>query len=127
MIVGYPTETEDDHQHTLNTIQKLYDAGYADAKNKHGDTLLYLSFGNTLMLSDDHPLWELVKDDITNYKNTFEWDYKDNTLAVRARRFKEINELIQKLDNKSNSGWMIDKELQRYDKVLNDQEYRTNL
>jgi len=127
MIVGYPTETEDDHQHTLNTIRRLYNLGYADATNKNGDTLLYLSFGNTLMLSDDHLLWDLVKDDITNFKNAFEWDYKGNTLAVRARRFKEINELIQQLNNKTNSGWMIDKELRRYDNVLTDKDYRTEL
>jgi hypothetical protein len=101
--------------------------GYADATNKKGDILLYLSFGNTLMLSDDHLLWDLIKDDITNFKNAFEWDYKDNTLAVRARRFKEINELIQQLNNKDNSGWMIDKELKRYDNVLADQEFRTIL
>ena len=127
MIVGYPTETEDDHTHTLNTIQRLYDLGYADTVNADGHKLLQLSFGNTLMLSDDQPLWEQIKDDLTNFKNSFEWDYKDNTLAVRARRFKEINELIQQLDNKPNSGWLIDKELRRYDGVLNDQQYRTTL
>ena len=127
MIVGYPTETEDDHIHTLNTIRRLYELGYADTVNADGHKILQLSFGNTLMLSDDQPLWEQIKDDLTDFKNSFEWNYKGNTLAVRARRFKEIHELIQQLDNKSNSSWAINKELRRYDNVLNDQEYRTNL
>lgn len=120
MIVGYPTETEDDHLHTLDTIRQLYARGYADTVNADGVKLLQLSFGNTLMLSNDQPLWEQIKDDLTDYKNTFEWNYKGNTLPVRARRFKEINELIQELSNNSSSGWIIDKELRRYDTVLND-------
>ena len=127
MIVGYPTETEEDHQHTLNTIHKLFDLGYADARDKDGEKLMFLSFGNTLMLSDDHTIWDLIKDDLTSYTNTFDWDYKGNTLLVRARRFKEINELIQERSNQTQTGWIINKELRRYDDVLNDQDYRTNL
>lgn len=122
MIVGYPTETEDDHRHTLDTIQRLYDIGYAQTQNQWGSNLLYLSFGNTLMLSEDHPIWELVKDELTSYTDIFDWDYKGNTLQVRARRFKEINEFIMKLNNKDNSGWIIDKELRRYDKVLGEND-----
>jgi radical SAM superfamily enzyme YgiQ (UPF0313 family) len=117
MIVGYPTETEEDHQHTLNTIQRLYDNGYAHSTNSWGNKLLYLSFGNILMFDRHDPLWDLVKDVITSYTDMHNWDYKGNTLQVRTRRFNEINEFINKLNDTDYSGWIIEKELRLYNKL----------
>lgn len=119
MITGYPTETDADHQHTLDTIRKLYDIGHATAKNDYGNRLLYLSFGHTMMLSDVQPIYELIKDDLTNFNNsnTFEWDYKGNTLPVRVKRYKEIHELIATLNNQPDSSWLIRRELRMLDNL----------
>jgi hypothetical protein len=116
MIIGYPTETEEDHQITLNTIQKLFDDGYIGSKAKND--ALNLSFGNTFMLTDTMKLWEKIKDDAIYRDNIFDWDYKDNTLFTRVRRFKEIHELIQKLNNGVSGGLQYKKSLRMYEKLL---------
>lgn len=118
MIVGYPTETEDDHQQTLNTIRKLFENGYATSKTETGNDVLYLSFGNTLMLSDNMPLWDKVKNELTYYNSTVDWDYKGNDLLTRLRRFKEVHELIQQLNNGRSGGWMYKKALRMYEDAL---------
>jgi radical SAM superfamily enzyme YgiQ (UPF0313 family) len=120
MIIGYPTETEEDHQHTLASIQKAFDLGYA-AKRDNGRYLLNFSFGNTLMLTRPMPLWDLVKDEIKNYKSNIDWDYKDNTLEVRIRRFNEVNNLIKQLKNQDELCWLTEKAILNYDKKLKNQ------
>lgn len=118
MIVGYPTETEDDHQITLDTIRRLFRDGYATSKSDHGSDLLYMGFGNTLMLSDNMPLWDQIKDDLTYYHNEFDWDYKGNDLLTRLRRFKEVHQLIQELNNGVSGGWLYRKSLRMYEEAL---------
>lgn len=120
MITGYPTETDDDHQHTLDTINQLYNIGYAESKNEFGDRLLYLSFGNIMMLSDAHPIYDIIKNDLTDFSNTdaFHWTYKDNTLPIRIARFNEIQELIMKLNDDPTCSWMIDRELRKFDQMI---------
>lgn len=120
MITGYPTETDEDHQHTLDTIKKLYDIGYAHSKNDRDMKLLYLSFGHTMMLADMQPIYELIKDELTNFSNnnTFEWDYRGNTLPVRIKRYNEVHNLIMKLDDEPQPSWLIDKELRLLDTML---------
>jgi len=117
MIVGYPTETEEDHQHTLETIHKLFRDGYARERDPvTGMHNMRFSFGNTLMLSQGQPLWEIIKNDVTNFKSLVDWDYKDNTLDVRIRRFKEVNDLIGDLTKSKDRGWLIEKALLNYDR-----------
>jgi hypothetical protein len=118
MIVGYPTETEDDHRITLDTIRKLFEGGYANNKDENGADVLYLSFGNTLMLSDNMPLWEQIKDDLTYYEDMLNWDYKGNDMITRLRRFKEVHELIQQLNNGTSGGWAYKKALRMYEDAL---------
>ena len=113
MIVGYPTETEEDHQHTLDTVQKLFDLGYATRRTSTDVPLIWFSFSNTLMLDPTQPLWNLVKDELKNYKSELEWDYRDNTLEVRLKRFKEVNELIKNLSGRE-STWMFKKSLEKH-------------
>lgn len=95
MFVGYPTETDTDHQITLDTIHRLADLGYL-TRNDQGQRL-NLSFSSTCMITKDLPLYELVKDELTNHKSSREWDYRSNTLAVRLQRYAEIYELLQEL------------------------------
>lgn len=118
MIVGYPTETEEDHRITLDTITRLFGNGYATNKSEFGEDLLYLSFGNTLMLSDNMPLWDQIKDELTYYNNEFDWDYRGNDLLTRLRRFKETHELIQRLNNGVSGGWTYRKALRMYEEAL---------
>ena len=100
MIVGYPTETEEDHQTTLNFIQKLYDLGWNDFTT--------ISF-NQILFMDSH-MYENFKDDpnLIYYSDGFVWQYKDNDFETRVRRFKELNDLIRKLNFPKLWGWVAD-------------------
>jgi len=97
MIVGYPTETDDDHQFAINTMKELHRRGYMHSKTDNGSTIMCLTFNSTLLLHEGQPLWEIVKDDITNYKNVADWDYKGNTLDIRNARFNELHALLKEL------------------------------
>lgn len=118
MFVGYPTETEEDHQQTLMMIRKLHELGYFDSRNENGWKLLNLQIGNVLYLEERTPLWELTKDKVKNYKNAFEWDYEDNTFPVRVRRLEEINELVKSITG-SNHSWLTTKRLEQLKSMLN--------
>ena len=91
MIVGYPTETEEDHQRTLDCIKHFYKKGY--------DEVAFLSFGNALNMQKGDGTYNIIKDDIVYYKSSHNWRYKDNDPAVRLRRVKEVNNLIAQLSN----------------------------
>jgi radical SAM superfamily enzyme YgiQ (UPF0313 family) len=108
MIVGYPTETEEDHQHTLQSVRKIFELGW----DKH----TYFSFGNTLMLDQSQPLYKLIEDDLEYHHSAIDWKYKDNDLSTRIRRFNEVNNLIKELKNVKELSWMSEKALINYDK-----------
>lgn len=111
MIVGYPTETEEDHQHTLKCIKRIFKLGWQ--KNTT------FSFGNTLMLHRSQPLFPLIKDKLEYYHSNIDWKYNDNDLDTRVRRIKEVNNLINKLKNtKKADSWLTEKALKNYDKKL---------
>lgn len=116
MIVGYPTETEEDHLITLDTIRRLFDGGYANRKNRDGFNYMSMAFTNTLMLEDKGPLWDMVKDEIVDYRGLHDWTYRDNTLDVRIRRFKEIHELIDTMRKRPVRNWLIERNRALYDK-----------
>tara|TARA_Y100000034_G_scaffold16276_1_gene17481 strand:- start:8788 stop:10326 length:1539 start_codon:yes stop_codon:yes gene_type:complete len=119
MFVGYPTETEKDHQHTLGTLRKLHREGYTTAIDKFGRLLIYFSFSNTMMLERNPPLplWHIVKNDITDYKNELDWNYKGNTLEVRLRRLNEVQALLKDLIGQ-NKTWMAKKSIRRNEETL---------
>lgn len=115
MITGYPTETEEHHLHTMSVIRKLFDIGYADK------LLLFFSFGNTMMIGMESILYNKFKDDITDYENSVDWRYKDNTLEVRNRRLKEITDLITQLSQEDHQpSWITKKALIHHEKLLRD-------
>ena len=99
MIVGYPTETEEDHQKSLDTIKLLHKKGFLTTTtsddSKH--PLLHFGYGNTLMLDRDSKLYDDLKDDLVYYNTTMDWQYKDNTPEVRLRRMQEIWDLINNI------------------------------
>lgn len=119
MIVGYPTETAVDHQHAVQTIKTLYNKGYLNSVADDGTFIISLNFPNTLMLHSDMPLWDLVKDNVKNYKNVLEWDYNDNTLDVRINRLNELNKLVKDLKNIDKLGWIADRNIASYNKNRN--------
>ena len=119
MFVGYPTETEKDHQHTLDTLRKLHREGYTTATDENNNLLIYFSFANTMMLEKSPPVpaWHIVKDDITDYKNELDWNYKGNTLKVRLRRLNEVQTLLKDLIGQ-NKTWMAKKSIRRNEETL---------
>lgn len=102
MIVGYPTETDDDHALSLETIKKLDREGYIFYNNASGERrpLIHFGYGNTLLLDIESPLYTLLKDELVYYNNNREWQYKDNTPAVRVQRMTEIWNLINSIIGK---------------------------
>ena len=109
MIVGYPVETQEHHEHTLRCIEKVYANGW--------DKYTRFSFGNTLMLSRSMPLYNLIKDELEYFDSNIKWKYKDNDLDTRIKRFKEVNALVDELSSNGLS-YMTEKALKNYDKQL---------
>lgn len=98
MLVGYATETEEDHLENLKAIDKVYELGYGHTKDpRNGEPLLRWTFGNSLLLNEKHNLFDLVKDDPSwEWQSAMDWKYKDNDMAVRLRRWKESIAQVQK-------------------------------
>jgi radical SAM superfamily enzyme YgiQ (UPF0313 family) len=113
MIVGYPTETEEDHQNTLNCIRKLHKLGWFG--NEEG-ACTFLSFNNTLMLEVEQPLYKLVEHELEYYHGSIDWKYKENDLPTRIRRLNEIHNLKSELTLDRQREWMSEKALNNYDK-----------
>lgn len=110
MFVGHPFETDVDHQITLDTIKKLYEKGYANAKVNE-TRIMYISMANTMMLSDDTPVWDKVKDELEYWHNDWNWKFRDNTLDVRLTRLEEANDLLSELAGQERS-WMVRKKIE---------------
>jgi len=104
MIVGYPTETEEDHQQTLDTLRKLFDDGYATDRDEHNIKLMYFNFAYTLLLWEG-PLLDQIMHELSYYEDMLNWDYKGNDSTTRIRRYKEIYDLLDTLD-KDRYKWM---------------------
>ena len=116
MITGYPTETEEDHQTTLRSVNKIFEMGW----QKH----TYFSFGNTLMLSDAQPLYKLIKDDLEYFNSNVDWKYKDNDFETRNRRFNEVNSLVRELKNETELSWMNERAVENHNKRLENDNVR---
>ena len=95
MLVGYATETEEDHQENLRCIDHVYKKGWGYAKEGNWD-LFRWTFGNSLLLNEKHSLFNMVKTDSTwEWKSAMDWKYKDNDMATRLRRWKESISRVQ--------------------------------
>ena len=111
MFVGHPFETTEDHAITLNTVRQLYERGYAKAKDNDDKKLMYISMANTMMLSDDTPVWAKVKDELEYWHNDWNWKFRDNTLDVRLHRLEEVNDLLSELAGQDRT-WMVKKKIE---------------
>jgi len=110
MFVGHPFETNEDHQITLDTIRKLSEKGYTSARHNE-KKLMYISMANTMMLSDDTPVWNKVKDELEYWHNDWNWKFRDNTLEVRLNRLLEVNDLLTELAGQKKT-WMVKKKIE---------------
>lgn len=102
MLIGYATETEEDHQQNLKCINRVFELGYGHKIDKRtGTPLVRWTFGNSLLLNEKHSLFDMLKTDQTfEYISAMDWKYKDNDMATRLRRWKESIAQVQKHDPK---------------------------
>ena len=102
VMMGYPFETEKDHQMNLEGIQKLFDNGHARSYNKNGIPLLTFVPVTTFSLAKNQDTWKKVESELVDYKNHLEWTFRDNTIEVRKRRQFELLDLVSKNVEKYN-------------------------
>jgi hypothetical protein len=116
MITGYPTETLEDHQHTLESIRRMSDLGYLTPTGNRTSTA-YLSFGNTMLIQPDYKIHKMLKldPDYVEATGDDDWSYRDNTLDERLRRHREIHKLVQELSGLKSS-WLQDKHVREIEK-----------
>jgi len=99
MIVGYPTETAQDHQDNIDAIKKY---------KKYSDmgTIFMMRWGFTMHLYDHTPIMDMVHDlqinisDNIKFDSVYSWTSAlnpSNTLKERIRRRIEIHELCVEL------------------------------
>jgi hypothetical protein len=99
MIVGYPSETEIDHQHNIDCIKKY--KIYSDM-----GTIFMIRWGFTMHLYDHTPIMDMVDNLQLNTLSNIKFDSAynwisminpNNTLKERIRRRLEIHELCVEL------------------------------
>jgi radical SAM superfamily enzyme YgiQ (UPF0313 family) len=123
MIVGYPTETEEDHQHTLSTVRRMVELGYISTPGRNRSGGGRFSFGNTLLLSKGLPIWQKYKDKLEYHYSDTDWKYNDNDLSARLRRYIEVNKLVKELTGEEMT-WFLEKSKREYEQSLNDKKTR---
>jgi hypothetical protein len=121
--VGYPTETEQDHQHTLNTVRRMSQLGYISKPGRNRSPGGRFSFGNTLLLGEGLPIWDKYKDNLEYYHSETDWKYNDNDLSARLRRYIEVNELVSEITGEEMT-WFLEKSKREYEQSLNDKNLR---
>jgi hypothetical protein len=99
MIVGYPTETEQDHLDNINAIKRY--KPYVDM-----GTIFMVRWGLTMHLYEHTPIMSMLKELDINISNDIKFDSvyswtsgnnPTNTLQERIRRRLEIHELCVEL------------------------------
>jgi radical SAM superfamily enzyme YgiQ (UPF0313 family) len=95
LLIGYPTETEQDFQMTLDMM-------YRYQKYLVNETVLGLNIVNTLMVLPNSPLWEMSEDLMLEHDNLdhFKWISRKNsslTMVERTRRWIRATETAMDL------------------------------
>ena len=110
MIVGYPTETREDHDHQIAVLRKLYDEGYVFDNN--GRRSMWISATPMLLDGEIH---RIVKNELEYYNNARDWKLGDNSTEERMIRYKEFNNVIKEKEAQSSWHWLHKKELRTYE------------
>ncbi len=88
LMVGYPTETEEDFKETLLLVENM---------KRYQDIIIQIPIGPTLALLENSYLYdksdelEIVKSTEGKYPAR-EWVYKDNTFSVRLERHQRLRD-----------------------------------
>lgn len=91
LLVGYPTETEEDFEKTLNLLDKYY------WLNTLG-LVKTIALGPTLEILPGSPLWNMKDDMGIEWDQTKNWVLGNNTREVRIKRWLRLREKCIKLD-----------------------------
>jgi len=110
MIVGYPTETLEDHNYQIAVLRQLYDEGYVF--DNTGKRLMFISATPMLL---DGEIYDMVEDDLAYYNNARDWAYGDNITKERIRRYQEFNDVIKEKEAQKSWNWLHTKELRTYE------------
>lgn len=110
LITGYPTETDADHQKTVDGLRRLEREGFIWGDN--GEQLINISF--TPMLLDKWTA-EKFSDNMSEYNDYRDWKYLNNDKETRIQRYVEIIGIIEEITKKE-IGWRTIKDLNRYKK-----------
>lgn len=131
MMVGYPTESQEDFELTLELFRKYAYLG------KQG--LIRPSISPTFMLLNDSPIMQdpMIRDSLgVSHNLNFEWSSKfwtttlnaDNTFPVRAQRWKQAISLLEDLgyemrsviNMQGNDKWLA--EIESLEKLYNEKK-----
>jgi hypothetical protein len=98
ILVGYATETEEDHQLNLDAIDYIFKKGWGYTRDPRAPELPLLrwTFGNSLLLNEKHALFDIIKDHPSwEWHSAMDWKYENNDMATRLRRWKELISRVQ--------------------------------
>jgi radical SAM superfamily enzyme YgiQ (UPF0313 family) len=109
LITGYPTETKEDHLHTLAVIERLFAEGYA-RDPESGMKLITFNFTPMLL---GGPILDMIEKDLDYFNNERDWKYKENDTSSRVRNYKEVLSLVETLHNEK-SDWLQTKDMNLY-------------
>lgn len=91
LLVGYPTETEEEFQKTLDMLEKY---NWINQK----ELVRSVALGPTLDIVPGSPLWKDQKNLGIEWDENKHWVYKDNTREIRIRRWLRLKEKCLELN-----------------------------
>jgi radical SAM superfamily enzyme YgiQ (UPF0313 family) len=107
MLVGYPTETKEDFQETLNMLDQLKERGFFEINPINGFKYMRrISFGPTMQLYSGTPITAMAHDMGIRDDATDNWVYKNNNIRVRIVRLLQAYAKLEQL-NYDEKWWMI--------------------
>ena len=80
LIIGWPTETEEDFQQTLDMLTEVKNRNYS---------IKHVNLGGTCGIAQGAPMCDIYKFEYDTYGN---WVYLDNNMAVRVDRWFRVYE-----------------------------------
>jgi radical SAM superfamily enzyme YgiQ (UPF0313 family) len=123
MMVGYPTETEEDFQMSLQMIQTIHD----QIKMNPEYTGTYnITVNNPAVIIHSTPLHQWATNNNIELKLnpdnvlSYDWEYGENTEQVRIQRYLKFDDTVKELQLEGAARWLTNG-LQR--KLLNYQQH----
>ena len=87
-IVGYPTETTEDFQETLNMVETINELN-------NGTNLIRISVGQSMKILPNTPIYDM-SNEMNIRKGKLDWTYKDNNRKTRLGRLINLLEITKK-------------------------------